>query len=149
MKKKINYFSQDIEFELEHEKQVTQWVLATAAEEGAEVESVNFIFCSDEYLHATNVQYLQHDTYTDVITFDYSEEPKKLCSDIFVSIERVRENCGAYNQTFLQELYTVMIHGVLHLLGYRDETEEESAKMRLLEKKYTDRLVAVDPLVLR
>lgn len=147
MKKKINYFSQDIEFSLPCKREIAEWLCAAIAEENADVEVVNFIFCSDEYLHATNVQYLQHDTYTDVITFDYSERKNLLCSDIFISIERVRENSSKYNQTFLRELCTVMIHGILHLLGYRDETEEEISQMRELEKRYANRLAIALPAI--
>jgi probable rRNA maturation factor len=121
-------------------KEISSWIKKVVSLEGSNIDYINFIFCSDEYLHKTNLKHLNHDTYTDVITFDYSNDKKLLLSDIFISIERVQENAVQYNQTFMLELCTVMIHGILHLLGHTDETDADKSKMRQLEKKYTSLL---------
>ena len=89
------------------------------------LEELNYIFCSDEYLLNINIEHLNHDYYTDIITFDNSDEPKKIESDIFISIDRVNENCSEHHVSPENELHRVMIHGVLHLLGFKDKTEEE------------------------
>ncbi len=90
----------------------------------------NFIFCNDPYLIEINKAYLSHDTFTDIITFDNSDSPDSIETDIFISIERVKENAAIQNTEFIKELYRVMIHGILHLLGYRDKTSEEKKIMR-------------------
>ncbi len=96
---------------------------------------INFIFCSDDYLLDMNKQYLQHDYFTDVITFDYSEN-NILSGDVFISIDRIKENAGEYKVPFEQELQRVMIHGVLHLAGYNDKTDEEKKEMTDKENEY-------------
>ena len=96
---------------------------------------LSFIFCSDEYLLKMNNEYLQHDFYTDVITFDYTEQ-KIIAGDIFISVDRIKENALKYNITFENELQRVMIHGVLHLVGYNDKTEEEQKEMTKKENQY-------------
>jgi len=96
---------------------------------------LSFIFCSDEYLLKMNNEYLQHDFYTDVITFDYTEQ-KIIAGDIFISVDRIKENALKYNTTFENELQRVMIHGVLHLVGYNDKTEEEQKEMTKKENQY-------------
>ncbi len=101
-----------------------------------ELESLNYIFCSDPYLHQINVQYLDHDTYTDIITFDNAEEENTIESDIFISIDRVKENAASFDAGFEQELRRVMAHGVLHLLGFGDKTETEKQIMREQEEKW-------------
>lgn len=137
---KIQYSCVDVKFTLQKKREISSWIKDVVILESSSIDCINFIFCSDKYLHATNVQYLNHDTYTDVITFDYSKNGSFLLSDIFISIERVEENAVQYNQTFMSELCTVMIHGVLHLLGYTDETDINKSIMRQLEKKYTSLL---------
>lgn len=139
---KICYSCIDIKFTLLNKREVSSWIKRVVTLEGSSIECVNFIFCSDKYLHETNLRYLNHDTYTDVITFDYSNNRKFLLSDIFISVERVRENAAQYNQTFMLELCTVMIHGILHLLGYNDELDIDKSKMRQLENKYTSFIFA-------
>lgn len=96
--------------------------------------NISFIFCTDTYLHKLNAQYLSHDTYTDVITFDYTEK-NVLSGDIFISVERIKENAKIFNTTQADELTRVMVHGILHLAGYKDKTPAESKKMREMEDK--------------
>ena len=97
---------------------------------------VNFIFCSDDYLLSINKQFLKHDYYTDIITFDNSEEANKIESDIFISIERVKENSETEKVSFNEELSRVISHGMLHLVGFKDKSEEESKEMRVQENSY-------------
>ena len=136
-KTKIYYFTEDINFLLPTPKAITVWVQEVIWQEGYKLSYLNFIFCSDAHLHATNVKYLQHDTLTDVITFSYAERPQIIEGEIYISIERVTENSAKYKAGFLKELHTVMIHGVLHLLGYNDSTILEKEKMRNKENYYT------------
>ena len=100
------------------------------------LSEINYIFSSDEYLHKINLQYLDHDTYTDIITFDNSEEEKLIEGDIFVSIDRVKENARDFNSPFEQELRRVLVHGVLHLCGYFDKSVEDEKLMRMKEEFY-------------
>ena len=97
--------------------------------------AVNCIFCDDRYLHKLNVEFLKHDTYTDIITFDYSVG-NELIGDVYISVERVKENAVTFNVTFENELKRVLIHGLLHLCGYKDKTVQEAEKMRAKENKY-------------
>ena len=137
----INYFTEDIVFDLPPPNATTQWLQAVIQQEGQTLGHLNFIFCTDNYLHAKNVQYLQHDTWTDVITFDHAEAPNLVEGDIYISIDRVRDNAQTYHQSFLQELYTVMVHGVLHLLGYKDKTPADQARMRQKEATYVAQFI--------
>ncbi len=130
----INFFNEGIDFSLDHPTEVSNWVSNIVKEYSYELLEINYIFCSDEYLHQINVDYLNHDTYTDIITFDNSEEADKLESDIFISIDRVMENSKEYSKSFNKELYRVMIHGVLHLLGFHDQTDEQKKEMREKEE---------------
>jgi probable rRNA maturation factor len=97
---------------------------------------VNFIFCSDEYLHSINVQYLNHTTYTDIVTFDSSETKGLIEGDIFISVERIQENASKFNTSFDEELHRVIIHGVLHLIGYSDKGSTKKAQMKRKEDTY-------------
>ena len=106
-----------------------RWLKELAALEGYKIGDINYIFCDDEYLLGVNQQYLQHDTYTDIITFDYVEG-KILNGDIYISTERVRENARIYQVDFENELKRVLSHGVLHLCGYKDKTDADAAQMR-------------------
>ncbi len=124
----IQFFTEEVDFELENEEAVHQWVANTIAREQKQLQLVNYIFCSDAYLHELNVEYLQHDTLTDIITFQYSQLPI-IEGDIFISIERVRENAQAYAPSFEHELRRVIIHGALHLCGYGDKTPQEKELM--------------------
>jgi probable rRNA maturation factor len=132
----IHYFSEEVDFNLIEPELTASWVQEVIHQEGYQLIGINFIFCSDQALHAKNLQYLQHDTWTDIITFDYADIPNQIEGDIYISIERVQENTYLYTHNFWQELYTVMIHGVLHLLGYGDHEEQEKATMRAKEAFY-------------
>ncbi|WP_053406394.1 rRNA maturation RNase YbeY [Persicobacter sp. CCB-QB2] len=135
MEDQINFFTEDVEFDVDQLISSRAWINQVIENEGFELEEINFIFCSDEYLYKINVEYLNHDTYTDIITFDNSETPGFIESDIFVSVERIKDNALSLNVPFEQELKRVIIHGVLHLLGYKDKTEEEAATMRAKENE--------------
>ncbi len=132
--KGINFFCEDVEFIMNDETEVKQWIASIAMQEGGYIDNINYIFCSDDYLHKINLEYLAHDTLTDIITFDNSEEEGSLSADIFVSIDRVSENAKLYSKSEKNELHRVLIHGVLHLLGYMDKTKEEIEEMRTKEE---------------
>jgi probable rRNA maturation factor len=137
----INFFAQDIKFNLKDKNALCGWIAVTAKKEGYKIEALNYIFCSDKFLHRLNEQFLHHDDYTDVITFDLStpvHKPKtpNLQGEIFISIERVKENAKLFKTTFQNELHRVMIHGVLHLMGYKDKTKSDKAAMRKKENYY-------------
>lgn len=105
-------------------------------EEGAEVERVDYIFCVDAYLIELNRAYLNHDTFTDILTFTLSPAGEAITSEIYISVERVRENAGKYGVSFETELHRVMIHGLLHLCGYEDGTPKQKKQMRSKEDYY-------------
>ncbi|MEH0158111.1 rRNA maturation RNase YbeY [Limibacter armeniacum] len=134
----INFFFEDVEFDFSNEEKVKQWVGDTVAQYDFSVDEINYIFCSDEYLYQINVEYLNHDTYTDIITFDNSEREGEILSDIFISVERVKDNASEFNVSFEDELHRVMIHGILHLVGLKDKTDDEKSIMRSTEKKHLD-----------
>lgn len=128
----INFFSEEIDFQLENEEKTSNWLQKVANKEGFIVAAINYIFCDDEYLHKINMEYLNHDTYTDIITFDNSEDEDEqvLEGDIFISVERVKENSATLKTTFEQEIHRVMVHGLLHLTGYDDHSAEDKQLMR-------------------
>jgi len=130
----INYHAEDLELSLNNEEQISSWIKSVIQTEGHQFGNINFIFCSDPYLHKINVEYLNHDTFTDVITFPYSETIVE--GDIFMSIDRIKENAKSFEVTFEQELHRVMIHGVLHLMGLSDKTSEEKKLMTEKENTY-------------
>ncbi|MCV9388329.1 rRNA maturation RNase YbeY [Reichenbachiella ulvae] len=132
----IQFFYEDTSFELKDHERISQWITHTVEQEGFNIESINYIFCSDEYLHQVNVDYLNHDYYTDIITFDNSENEEHIESDIFISIDRVEDNAEQQGISFSEELRRVIIHGILHLVGYNDKTEEEKSLMREKENAY-------------
>lgn len=125
----INFFAEDIDFVLKQKMSIRTWITETAKTEGFRVRELNFIFCSDEYLLGINQQYLNHDTLTDIVTFDNSEDEGVLVGDIFISVERVRENAGIFKVAEQDELHRVIIHGVLHLCGYGDKKPADKKKM--------------------
>ncbi len=122
-------------FILENQEQIKTWFENTAKAEDKHIGALNYIFCDDEYLIKINVEFLNHDTYTDIITFDYCVGDE-LISDIYISTERVAENAVEFGETFEDELYRVLIHGLLHLCGYKDKSEEEAKLMRSKENYY-------------
>lgn len=128
-------FNYETEFKLEDETQFQSWISNVIEEENCNEGELNYIFCDDEYLHKINVEYLNHDTLTDIISFDYSVG-KELHGDIFISIERVADNAKDFEVTFKKELQRVMIHGILHYCGYKDKTEDEKQEMRSKEELY-------------
>ena len=132
----ISFFEEDISFTLKDKAKVRQWVTDTIIAEGFKLKELNYIFCSDAYLLEINQQYLDHDTYTDIVTFDNSEEEGKIVSDIFISIERIRENAIKFNVTETTELHRIIIHGALHLLGYKDKSPADKQKMTQKEDFY-------------
>ena len=132
----INFFEEDIRFKLKNKTKVKQWIKATIEAEGYTLKELNYIFCSDQYLVQINQQYLDHDTYTDIVTFDNSDEDKIIVGDIFISIDRIRENAIKFNSGEVNELHRVIIHGALHLLGYQDKKAENKKIMTGKEDHY-------------
>lgn len=133
----IRYFNEDINFELKHKLFNNKWLKIVAGSEMKRVGDINIIFCSDPYILEVNLKYLQHDYFTDIITFDYCESDR-LSGDLFISIDCVRENAAFYGTEFDDELNRVMVHGVLHLIGYDDHSEDDIAQMRAKENYYLD-----------
>ena len=129
------FFHSECEFELENIQERGGWIESTIARENKETGALNYIFCSDEYLLEKNREFLNHDTYTDIITFDYCVGDI-VNGDIFISVDRVKENSDTFNVGFNDELDRVLIHGALHLIGYQDKTEEEQKQMRSKEDFY-------------
>lgn len=127
-------FNYETDFQLENESDYEQWIVAVIESEGKEAGEINYIFCDDEYLHNINMQYLNHDTLTDIISFDYCIGDL-ISGDIFVSIERVQDNAKDYEVSFSEELLRVLAHGVLHYCGYKDKTEDEALLMRTKEQE--------------
>lgn len=129
----IHFFTEDISYTLEQKALVRNWISNTIVEEDYKLQELNFIFCTDKYLLSINQQYLQHDTYTDIITFDNSNKNFEISGDVFISLDRVRENALNFKVNEKDELHRVMIHGTLHLLGYSDK--EKAAKVVMAEKE--------------
>ena len=126
----IHFFAEEITFSLPNEPKVIAWLDQIATNHNHQVEELNYIFCTDDYLLEINRTHLDHDYYTDIITFDNSDTANQLEGDIFISIDRVRENAHHHSTTFEDELSRVMAHGLLHLLGYSDKTDDEQKEMR-------------------
>lgn len=134
----INFFS-ETEFKLQNEEGIVNWISDAITSERKTLGEINYIFVSDEYLLNLNKTYLNHDTLTDIITFDNSVG-NILHGDIYISVERVQDNAIDFNVSFEEELHRVMIHGVLHLAGYRDKTDKEAEEMRTRENHYLEGL---------
>ena len=132
----INFFCEDIEFKVPQSRSAKTWLKSIATTEGFELNQLNYLFCSDELILSINRQYLEHDFYTDIITFDNSEDEKLIEGDIFISIERVQENAKNLNQIFEVEFRRVLAHGVLHLCGYNDTDDSQEEMMRTKEDFY-------------
>ena len=129
----IEFHSEDVDFSLSNPEQVSDWIASIIEQHDSELANLTYVFCSDDYLHQINVEYLDHDTLTDIITFDNADEEGVVESDIFVSIDRVKDNAQTLGIPFEDELHRVLIHGILHLLGFKDKTEEQEALMRKQE----------------
>lgn len=135
----IHFFSEEVEFEPADPDPVRSWILDTVRHEGLDLDEVSFVFCSDAYLLGINQQFLMHDEYTDIVTFPYREEGRVVTGDVYISVERVEENAESLGIGFPDELHRVIIHGILHLLGYMDATDKDKAFMRQKEDFYLRR----------
>ena len=125
-------FNYETEFTLDNEQAFADWLSAVIVSENKNEGEINYIFCDDEYLHKINVEYLNHDTLTDIISFDYTVG-NELNGDIFVSVERVEDNAKDFNVSFVEELKRVLAHGILHYCGYKDKSDSEAELMRSKE----------------
>lgn len=135
----INYCNEDISSPKIQKRKITNWIKETIASEGKSTGDISFIFCSDNYLLGVNKQYLNHDYFTDIITFDYVEN-QVISGDIFISCDRVQENALEYKTGFYNELTRIIIHGILHLLGYEDKSENDKLLMTKKEDFYLENL---------
>ena len=131
----IRYFCEDIKFTYKNKLANNRWLKMVAGSESRKIGDINVIFCSDNYILDVNMKYLQHDYFTDIITFDYCEG-KVLSGDLFISVDSVRENSIEFGTDFEEELHRVIVHGVLHLIGYDDHTDEDKKVMRQKEDYY-------------
>lgn len=139
----LEFCNQDCDLKLQNRQVLEKWIEATIVEEGKEADAITVIFCTDDYLLEINRKYLSHDYYTDIITFDYSEDlPVEgvVAGDLFISIDTVARNAFEYRVRFKQELHRVIIHGVLHLVGYKDKSAAEAVQMRAKEDYYLAKL---------
>ena len=132
----VSFFSEDIDFKVVNPLKTKKWIKNTSISEGYELSQLNYVFCSDEYLLEINKQYLDHDYFTDIITFDNSEEDNQLEGDIYISVDRVRENAATFHTDFDTEMRRVLIHGLLHLAGHEDSSEALKTAMRAKEDEY-------------
>ncbi|WP_204344495.1 rRNA maturation RNase YbeY [Psychroserpens algicola] len=131
-------FNYETDFKLDNEAKVSEWISETITTENCNEGELNYIFCDDDYLHKLNVEFLNHDTLTDIISFDFSVG-KELHGDIYISVERVVDNAKDYDVDFSEELHRVIIHGVLHYCGYKDKTDEDAHRMRTKENYYLNK----------
>ena len=131
----VRYFFEDIKFEYKNKQFNNRWLKLVAESEICRLGDINVIFCSDPYILNINLQYLGHDYFTDIITFDYSQKPV-ISGDLFISVDSVRENAVFYSTEFQEELHRVIVHGILHLIGYDDHTDADTAVMRSKENYY-------------
>ena len=136
MSASIHFFYEGVDFRLKAVRNTKIWIKEVTAAENKKIGELNYIFCSDEILSQINLQYLQHDTLTDIITFKASDDDNLIEGDIFISVERVEENAEKFKVHFSQELHRVIIHGVLHLVGYSDKTSSQKRIMRGKEDAY-------------
>ena len=128
-------FNYETDVKLENETKISEWISKAIISENCKEGELNYIFCSDDYLHKINVDFLNHDTLTDIISFDYSVG-KELHGDIYISVERVEDNAKDFDVSFEDELARVMIHGILHYCGYKDKSDEDAKLMRTKENYY-------------
>lgn len=132
----IFFFLEEISYQLKNKRKLRQWITQAAENEGHKINNLNYILTSDNILFQLNKEYLQHITLTDIITFDMSESEGELAGDIYISVDRARENAKEYHVSLTNEISRLMIHGVLHLMGYKDKTNEERVVMRAREEFY-------------
>ncbi len=131
----INFFSEGISFRLQQKRALRTWIVEVLSRFGKSCHAINFIFCSDRFLLEMNKSFLKHDYFTDILTFPVKLPGNDVAADIFISIDRVRENANKFEVSFMEELHRVMIHGILHLMGYRDKLQPEKKRMRKMEDK--------------
>lgn len=124
---------EDVEFPLENKSKTSTWITFCAKLHSYEIQSLDYFFCTDKFLLNINKEHLAHDFYTDIITFPYSEQNKPIHAEVFISVDRVKENAESFKTPFQSELHRVIIHGLLHLVGYSDKSEEEKKTMRAAE----------------
>ncbi len=136
MMRNILFFSEDTDYKPKQKTSLRAWMKETVSTEGYKTGEINIVLCSDAYLLDINKQYLRHDTYTDIVTFDSSEDAGVIAGDIFISIDRVRENAVKFAVLEADELHRVIIHGILHLCGYGDKKKEDKARMTEKENFY-------------
>lgn len=137
----IQFFNEDIDFKLAHQKKIRDWITNTILSESKKTFSfVNVVFCSDKFLLSLNRKYLNHNFLTDILTFDHSENGDTIEGELYISIERIQDNCILHHDSFEKELSRVLIHGILHLLGYRDKGKIEKKVMRSKENQYLETL---------
>ncbi len=125
-------------FRLPHKRKLADWLRAAIAEEGKQAGTLSIVLCTDEYLLSVNRQFLNHDYFTDIITFQYSEN-QEVSGDLVISVDRVRENARDFGVSFSEEMHRVLVHGVLHLCGYSDKTKAQQQRMRKKENYYLDK----------
>ncbi len=135
----IKYFTEDTAFNLKNKKLLKEWIISAVENENKIAGELNYIFTSDNYLIQINNEYLSHNYFTDIVTFNYCQD-NIVSGDIFISIDTVKNNSKRFGVTQLNELHRVMIHGILHLIGYNDQNEEQKAEMREKENFYLERL---------
>jgi len=133
-------FNYEFDFEALNESQISTWISSVISSENLKEGDINYVFCSDEYLNKINIEFLNHDTLTDIISFDYSIG-KILHGDIFISIERVKDNAKDFNVSFTEELNRVIVHGILHYCGYKDKIDKDKTLMREKENHYLAQLI--------
>lgn len=129
------FFTEDRNYRLTQKSEVRNWLDRAASDHKKRVREVNYIFCSDHYLHSINKRFLRHDNYTDIITFDYAED-ERIRADVYISIDRARENATTYGVSVPDEVHRLLIHGLLHLLGYTDKKPDDKAQMTAKEEYY-------------
>ena len=132
----INFFSEKKTFEVSQKDKLRLLLKEVCKQENAQLSFINCVFCSDEYLLQINKKHLKHNFLTDIITFDFSEKKDQIEGDLYISVDRVKENAKKYGDTFKTETIRVVLHGLLHLIGYKDKSEKEKKRMRVLENKY-------------
>ncbi|MVM39826.1 rRNA maturation RNase YbeY [Spirosoma sp. HMF3257] len=132
----IRFFNEDVPYKLPKKQATRQWLKQQVEREGYVIGDLSYMFCSDDHVLQVNRDFLQHDYYTDIITFDMSEDEEKIEGDIFISVERVTDNATQLGVSPEQEMRRVLAHGLLHLCGYGDKTDEEATQMRAKEEEW-------------
>ena len=136
MESPISFFNEDVKYILKNKNAIREWITSGVKKEKLRTETINYIFCSDNYLRKINKQFLNHDYFTDIITFPHEQFTNQIGGDIYISLDRVKENAQTYKQSFTNELHRVMAHGILHLCGYGDKSDAEEKAMRQMEDKW-------------